>query len=359
MLPVALIFPFLWGRAETRLSAALLSAVYFLAASRGLPQGAAAYFGSGLTPAVLLWLLASAGFVAVHTVLWGRTARWRPVRYLAVALLTAVPPFGITGWAHPVTAAGVLFPGWGWWGVGAMAAGLLGLVSPRWPAAAVAIIGAWLWSALSWTEPTVAKGWRGVHLQMGAALGREVNLPAQRDMIATVISEADDGASIVVLPESALGFWTPTVERVWLAGLGSRPLTVIAGASVVDDAGYDNVLIRIEHRRAEVIYRQRMPVPGAMWQPWRSLLGYDGGARARLLGNAGSLAGGAAIAPIICYEQLLVWPILQSMWTEPEVIVVVGNGWWASATSIVAIQRASAVAWARLFGLPLILAFNS
>jgi apolipoprotein N-acyltransferase len=67
---------------------------------------------------------------------------------------------------------------------------------------------------------------------------------------------------------------------------------------------------------------------------------------------------GRKLAPLICYEQLVVWPVLQSMLHDPDVIVAVGNGWWTAGTSIVAIQRASATAWARLFGKPLILSFN-
>ena len=42
----------------------------------------------------------------------------------------------------------------------------------------------------------------------------------------------------------------------------------------------------------------------------------------------------------------------------PEVIVATGNGWWTAGTSIVTIQKASADAWARLFGIPLVTAFN-
>jgi K+/H+ antiporter YhaU regulatory subunit KhtT len=61
---------------------------------------------------------------------------------------------------------------------------------------------------------------------------------------------------------------------------------------------------------------------------------------------------------LICYEQLIVWPVLQSMLEKPDIIVAVGNGWWTSGTSIVAIQRASAVAWAKLFAKPLVLSFN-
>ena len=43
---------------------------------------------------------------------------------------------------------------------------------------------------------------------------------------------------------------------------------------------------------------------------------------------------------------------------DPDIIVAVGNGWWTSGTSIIAIQRANAVAWARLFNKPLVISFN-
>ncbi|MNL72141.1 hypothetical protein D3C87_1974020 [compost metagenome] len=51
--------------------------------------------------------------------------------------------------------------------------------------------------------------------------------------------------------------------------------------------------------------------------------------------------------------------MLQSMLYSPAVIVATGNGWWTRGTSIVAIQKASVTAWARLFGLPVVMAFNT
>ncbi|TIU19964.1 MAG: conjugal transfer protein TraB, partial [Mesorhizobium sp.] len=50
--------------------------------------------------------------------------------------------------------------------------------------------------------------------------------------------------------------------------------------------------------------------------------------------------------------------VLQSVLHAPDAIVAVGNGWWATGTSIAAIQNASTIAWARLFRLPLVTAFN-
>ncbi|MCA2410796.1 conjugal transfer protein TraB (plasmid) [Rhizobium leguminosarum bv. viciae 248] len=359
LLPVALVFPVLWSIARARSVAALVSAGYFLAASRGLPQGVAAFYSSDIWPGLLLWLCASLSFVAVHTVLWTQNSGVRPVRYLLAAIFMAIPPFGITGWAHPVTAAGVLFPGWGWWGLSLITAGLSGLVTRMWPAVAITFAGLWLWSAASWTDPKLPEGWRGVDLQLGASLGRDAGLHRQRDLIATVRKATSDGAGFVVLPETALGFWTPTVARLWTSASGDTDATVVAGATVLDATGYDNVLVAIDRNGGSILYRERMPVPGSMWQPWRFLFGESGGARADFFANPVVAIGASRAAPLICYEQLIVWPVLQSMLHDPDFIIAVGNGWWTEGTSIVAIQRAAATAWAKLFAKPLVIAFNT
>ncbi|MBY3171596.1 conjugal transfer protein TraB [Rhizobium sp. 25PS6] len=359
LLPVAMGFPVLWSMARTRSVAALVSAGYFLAASRGLPQGVAAFYSSDIWPGLLLWLCASLSFVAVHTVLWTKNAGTRPFRYFLAVVVMAIPPFGITGWAHPVTAAGVLFPGWGWWGLGLMTTGLAGLVTRIWPAVAIALTGFWLWSAATWTDPKIPDGWRGVDLELGVSLGREAGLQRQRDMIATVRGAATDSARFVALPESALGFWTPTVERVWTGALRDGAATVIAGAALLDAGGYDNVLVAIDRKGGRILYRERMPVPGSMWQPWRSWFGESGGTRADFFTNPVVAVGASRAAPLICYEQLIVWPVLQSMLHDPDFVVAVGNGWWTRGTSIVAIQRAATTAWAKLFAKPLVIAFNT
>lgn len=359
-LPLAFAFPALWALSPSRIVAALVSGGYFLAASRGLPQGVANFYASDLWPGLLLWLGASLGFVAVHTALWtSRPGGKRAARYGLAALLMAVPPFGIVGWAHPLTAAGVLFTGWGWFGLAATAAGLLAMTTRWWPAVAIALGGVWLWSAASWTGSYLPEGWKGVDLDHGRNLGRSVGLEQHRDLINTVRRTAGEGATIVVLPESALGFWTPTVERLWRHELRGVDVTVFAGAVIVDAQGYDNVLLAITAARADILYRERMPVPVSMWQPWLAWTAQGGGARAHFFENPVVDLGGRRVAPLICYEQLILWPVLQSMLHSPEIVIATGNGWWTAGTSIVAIQKASATAWARLFGVPLVTAFNT
>ncbi|MCB5204735.1 conjugal transfer protein TraB [Neorhizobium sp. T786] len=358
LLAVAVAFPALWSLARTRGQAATVSAVYFLAASRGLPQGVASFHSSSLWTGLLLWLVASAAFVIVHSALWTSRAGWRrTARYLAASIAMAIPPFGIVGWAHPISAAGVVFPAWGWWGLGAMTAGLALMTTRYRPAAAIAITGLWLWSAAGWTTPIPPASWQGVDLEFGVSLGRDTSLTRQEALMGLV--RLHPPGTTLVLPESALGLWTPTVRRLWEGKLAGTGIVVIAGAAIINESGYDNVLVTTSSHGSDILYRERMPVPGSMWQPWKSLIGDGAGARAHFFANPVVDLGAVKVAPLICYEQLLVWPILQSAFHRADAIVAVGNGWWTAGTSIIEIQRATSAAWARLFDLPLVLSFNT
>lgn len=354
-LAAGMIFPALWAFSPSRGVAALVALAHFLAASCGLPVGTSIFFGSDMAMGLALWFAASLMFVSVHAGAWTAKTGWqRPVRYGIAALLMSVPPFGITGWASPVTAAGVLFPGCGWFGLAATAAILLTMTTRLWPVAAIVLAGSFAWAVVHWTPPRAPEGWQGIDtsFQFNAA-GQYADYAQHMATIAMVKDAASQGAQIVVLPESALGIWTATTQRLWARELAGIEVTINGGAIVIDPTGYDNVMVEIDGAGGEVIYRERMPVPVSMWQPWTT-----GGAHAHFFANPVADFAGVRIAPLICYEQLIIWPVLQSMLFKPEVIVATGNGWWTGETNIVAIQKASAEAWASLFGLPLVLAFN-
>lgn len=271
----------------------------------------------------------------------------------------SLPPFGIVGWAQPITAAGVLFPGWGWWGLAASAVILIAMTTRCWPVAAIVAAGFWTWSGAHWIAPAPPAAWVGLDTQLGSALGRAPDLAQSAALLQRALKTGAAGARVVVLPESAAGLWTPTASMFWMAGLRGVGVTVITGAAIVDRDGYDNAMVEIGEAQAHELYGERMPVPVSMWQPWLVWTGRDGGAKASFFGNPVVASAGRQLAPLICYEQLLVWPVLQSMFYSPDVVVAIGNDWWTAGTSIVAIQRASVEAWARLFALPLVLAFNT
>ena len=359
LLPIAMLFPTLWAFAPSRIGAVLVSAGYFLAASRGLPQGVVNFYGSGFGAGFTLWVGAAIGFVLVHAVLWTACPGIsRSTRYLLAAVLMSIPPFGIVGWAHPITAAGVLFPAWGWLGLVAAVIGLFTMTTRYWPIAIAIFGGLWIWSAATWTPPKMPEGWIGLDTQFGGGQEVYTNYEHHRELITRVNAAVNDANSVVILPEGAVGFWTPMVERLWLDALVDVDVTVNAGAIVVNAAGYDNVMLEISGTNANVLYKERMPVPVSMWQPWKKLAGEVGGAQAHIFANPVFDFAGLRIAPLICYEQLLIWPILHSVMLSPDAIIATGNGWWTTETTIVAIQGGIAVAWAQLFDLPLITAFN-
>ncbi|WP_461342755.1 conjugal transfer protein TraB [Bradyrhizobium liaoningense] len=359
-LPLAFVFPTLWAFAPSRLISAAVSAAYFLAASRGLPQGVVNFYGTDLGVGIALWIGAAAIFVLVHAVLWQSRPGWKRALCFGLAVfLMSMPPFGIVGWAQPITAAGILFPGWGWWGLGATAAILLTMTTGKWPIAAMVVASISAWSATHWIAPAQPDGWVGLDTKLGSALGRASDLAQSRALLQRVREAAAAGARVVVLPESAAGLWTPTTSGSWIDGLRGTDITVIAGAAIVDREGYDNAIMEISAGRTRRLYGERMPVPISMWQPWLAWMGQGGGARASFFANPVIESAGRRVAPLICYEQLLVWPVLQSMLHSPDVLVAIGNDWWTAGTNVLAIQKASTQAWARLFALPLVLSFNT
>jgi len=355
LFPIGVAFPALWAFAPSRKVAALVAAAHFLSASRGLPVGTSIFFGEQLAIGISFWLAASCLFVLVHAALWTSKPGWyRPLRYAIAAILMAVPPFGITGWASPITAAGILFPGWGWYGLAAMAVGLVVMTTKYWPTAALVLGGFYAWSAVSWTAPRVPDGWAAINTQFKlTAAGQYASYSQHMQTIGMVRHAEGQGASVVVLPESALGLWSPTTERLWSQELAGLDVRVVGGAAIVDPDGYDSTLVELTANSSKPLYRQRMPVPVSMWQPWTT-----GGAHAEIFGNPIIEVDGQRAVPLICYELLLIWPVLQCMMYEPDMIVAAGNGWWTGGSNIVSILKASGEAWASLFDIPIVMAFN-
>ncbi len=353
--PVGVAFPALWAFAPSRTVAALVAAAHFLGASRGLPVGTSIFFGEQLAIGISFWLMASILFVIVHAALWTSKGGWhRPLRYAIAGVLMSVPPFGITGWASPITAAGILFPGWGWLGLAAMATGLLAITTRAWPVAALILGGCYAWSAATWTPPALPDGWAGINTKFKfTAQGQYADYSQHHETFELVEEAAGQGASVIVLPESAFGLWGRTTESLWQRELAGLDVRLIGGGAVVDSVGYENAMMELTHGSSQILYRQRMPVPVSMWQPWTT-----GGAHAQFFRNPYIDAAGQRAVPLICYELLLVWPVLQSMMYEPEMIIASGNGWWTGGSNIVSILKASGEAWASLFDIPLVMAFN-
>ncbi len=358
-IPLSLIFPPVALTQRTRGTAYAVAFAYYAGASWPLIPGARVFFGTYATVAlaVLLWMAAAAVLAAPWALVGpvpGDRSVWRGPLALVI---TAVPPIGIIGWASPLTSAGILFPGTQWLGlIATMALTGLAAMFPR-STVCAAVIAATAANALhhgAAPPPT----WEAVNTEFGGAgFGPRdpVSDFASAQWIQTRALESH--ARVIVFPESAVSRWNEATEMFWqptLALLKASGKTIILGAGVSKPSSgqFDNVLL-IRGAQNGPDLPQRIPVPIGMWRP-----GTPTGVPIHLSGSRTVNIAGERAAVFICYEQLLVWPILISVTAHPTLIIGIANDYWAAGTRIPAVQISAMHAWSRLFGIPNLLATN-
>ena len=140
------IVPVLIGLQSRRTSAWSVTTAYFAPASCELPRVYATFTGQPPLCGVLAWLIATLILATPLTLAWTQNRAALAWRMPLALMSAAVPPIGLIGWASPLTAAGMLFPGTAWLGMSVVAIAP-GLVPARPRTALVAVA---LFSAVSW-----------------------------------------------------------------------------------------------------------------------------------------------------------------------------------------------------------------
>lgn len=360
-LVLSALVPLLWNGARGRWSAGAILLAYHLAASRGLPGGTGIFFAR-TAPAWFgwaLWLAASAITAAPWTLFWSGRRRTRALVLPLILALTILPPIGWIGWANPVTAAGALFPGLGYTGLVALIVVWMAWILDQ----RLVILGLSVSVlAANIARPALAipiEGWSGADTHYGALASGSadygqafVRIEDIEDLAATLPAN-----HVVVMPETVLGLFTSATEQILTttnANLARKHSAIIVGGELFGARGtqhLENALIVLGADTPPLI--QRVPVPIGMWRPWVPMTfdahPFDAG--------VGTVAG-KHVAYAICYEQLLVYPILASFAHEPDMLIGAANDWWANTTSIPVIQGQVLDMWGRLFGVPVVRATN-
>lgn len=296
---------------------------YYAAANWPVIPGVYGFYGSSRTAllGVVYWSAAS----ILQSIPWALRSR------LAYPV-TVFPPFGIIGWASPLTSAGVLFPGWSWFGLAAL------VLLPLRFLPAFALVANLIYPG----NPSPPPAWAAVDTTFGK-IG-ELREFAVSEEIQRIASQSTK--SVIVFPEFVVPRWTVATEYFWEATSGElrrSGKTLLIGAGV---NGNRNAVL-ILGADAKPPFEQRIPVP---------MITRD--IHLNLTGPSVLDVAGERVAVLICYEQLLAWPVLHSAASRPTLIVGLANDYWAKGTPIPATQRAAVAAWARLFRLPSITAVN-
>lgn len=350
----------LWAAADRRALAWLVMFGYYLGAGRGLFDGGGMFFAQegvfSVWDGAMVWIAPAVVLSGVWALLWGRSGRWW--RAGLAVVVVAVPPVGIIGWGSPLLAAGVWFPGLGVVGLVLMLA-VLGLAAEVGGGArstrvwwnAEGMVGMAVVCNLLFVVPVI-DGWVGVNTAFG---------DGRKQTSFEGVSRLQDGlvaqqAKVAVWPEAAGGWWD--VNEGFLAdasdGLKVSRQSALIGAHRVVDGRFVNVVESVG-LDAGVEWRSRMVVPMSMWRPWASK-----GERwtADWVGTGVKRFRGESVGVLICYEQVIFWPAVLTMFGEPTVLVGVSNGWWSKGSAVDGAMMASLRSWARLMGVRMIEARN-
>lgn len=355
----AILMPVLWASASNRWIAGLIVMAYTTAASRGLIPGIAEFFGTSLVHGLALWLAAGLFTGLAGWACWHRSAIGRVLLLPVLLVALIVPPAGLVGWAHPITAAGWIFPGTAWLGLAATAA-LAMLLAWRSPLfnALVAFLPILAVAATLDAPAEIPASWEGhntaFHFGVGSLNERDPMREIRRHW-AMQSQVAEATGPVHVLPETVGGRWNNQASADWQRLLADMPgHTVLMGAyEPLPGGDYNNALVEITAEGSRIAYRQRTPIPVGMWRPWD-----DASAVPQWISQPGTVTvAGRQAAVLVCYESLLVWPVLHSVLDQPELFVSIASTWWAPE-SIHRSQRHAMQSWARLFQIPLVEAYN-
>jgi hypothetical protein len=410
-MPVACLIP------ESRKAAFRNAVGYYSAGLWPMIPGAQRYLGqsSSLLVATLIWLCSAILLSLPWTLAWTRNSRLHHLWRVPLANLAAVvPPLALIGLISPMSGAGYLFPGAGWIGLAAatLLPGIVLSLSRRNAAvhrtllhvAVTALIALGVGSHVSTpSRVELPAGWEAVNTKFG-----DLSQPYQEFAAMQSIQRhvAASSARVLVFPESVVPRWSDATDEFWrqtLDGCRARgqvlaigaglPLSVPALANGNVDASvvksYDfapamaalqmadrqatpivstnaagGALIKARHDSFEntllilgvesATFYQRIPVPIGMWHPFG-----NEGVPLHLNGQGAIQIARERVAVLICYEQILVYPVFASMLQRPSILVGISNTLWVSDTPIPRYQANAVRSWAKLFRVPYLTATNS
>jgi len=355
---LALLYPFVYLQSRCRLDA-LSSALYYAGATWSVIPGSESFFGTRgnfLLP-LLIWVALVALSAAPWIALYSRA--FLPVAAVAAIIVLSLPPFSLVTVAHPLIPVGEWFPGTRWFGLCLPIILVLAYRRLGTPFTLAVLVGASLAAHARFHRPAQDPRIVAVNTRFGG--------PATLDILGSTLQSQETGMqrialthpdTLILFPESIIPTWTPTHDERWaatFAQLQARHTGLLIGTTipVANTQANRNVLLSRGYTE-RLSYVQRVPVPLGMWRFGDKRNGFPLMLRYPSTIRIWDRRAGV----LICYEQLLVWPALQTLSRNPDMLLAPSNLYWASGTIIPSVQHVSAQDWADLWAIPLYEASN-
>jgi apolipoprotein N-acyltransferase len=334
---------------------------YYFIASRGLFIGIDNYYNN-IFYAFLSWggvaLLSSLTWILI----WSNSFLKRVTLFPFALLLTIIPPMGFISGVNPLPTIAVLFPNFGFMGL------LIGII--------LIYLMAFVWRRYCYYKYTrviftlfIIGSISIIYLfpnkieesnNLGVINSNIEYLPMSFDKfeeykrIKKFFYLVQNSKSLMtLLPENALGNYSNVQSMLWKDLDKNR--TVLAGANIFNDnyTKSRNVLMYLNYQDAKIVYKQRVPMPIEMWRPFT-----NHGTEATIYKQPIIVLNKKKFGVFICYEELLVYPYLQTFFYKPDMLLGVSNLYWAKGTNIKRIEEETMQLWSLLFGVPLKFSVN-
>jgi hypothetical protein len=355
---LALLYPFVYLQSRRRLDA-FSSALYYAGATWSVIPGSESFFGTGgniLLP-LLIWVALLALSVAPWIALYSR--EFLPLAAVAAIVALSLPPFSLVTVAHPLISVGKWFPGTRWFGLCLSLILILAYRRLGTRFTLAVLVGASLAAHARFHRPSQDPRIFALNTRFGGPPTRDIlgsTLQSQETVMQRIALTHPD--TLILFPESIIPTWTPTHDERWaatFAQLQARHTGLLIGTTIpaANTQANRNVLLSRGYTE-RLSYVQRVPVPLGMWRFGDERNGFPLMLRYPATIRIWDRRAGV----LICYEQLLVWPALQTLSRNPDMLLAPSNLYWASGTIIPSVQHVSAQDWADLWAIPLYEASN-
>ncbi len=333
---------------------------YYLASSRGLLFGTATYYNDFKT-GLMLW--SSVAFVVSlpWIIFWSNEKKKRYILFLFALAASILPPFGFVSWNNPLPSAGLIFPGTGFFGF--MFLLLLiyiasYIIDKKKEIESFKLIYAYILLLSITAFGSILYSPKGEEINaVQTAFQYDPDKPDRLKDYMRITKYLEivqlSKENEILLPENALGFYQESQRVAWETMPDKK--TVFAGGYIYHTGTnqYDNALLQIDKNTTKILYRQRVPVPVSMWRPFT-----EQGAAATIYKDPVIEIGDKSVGVLICYEQLITYVVMQTMFYHPDRIYGISNLYWSAGTSIEQIQRETLDLYGLLFGVDVYFSVN-
>jgi hypothetical protein len=335
-----------------------LAFLWFFAGSISVIPATVGFFGSQALPLGLIMCFISSALLALPWVIAST-----PVMAVMAVLLDAIPPIGLIGWLSPLAAAGWLFPGQGLAGlVGCLLVMIWIAVMSKQPTNSYSvyitggILFAWILIAnVTYIQPATPTGWIGIQTSVLPDNGNVFQtITNNRSVIEAAQTQNKHHGTFLLFPEAILGDWWTGTRTQFASAVPLGQTWFIGAATKEGGAHWDALVIARAHSTVSNGFsRAALPMPVSMWRP-----GFHEGFAASWHESAQKI-GNNRVWANFCFDQVLPWVWIDGMLQHPDLVLLPSNSWWAQPWNPAPeIQRAEALAWIRLMGVPAILANN-